>query len=605
MGNHFQGLEALPSHERTVFERYGCGLDIPPPFSLLHKAFENIVDSQPLDVALEHDGKSLTYADLDRSANRLANTLISEGLQPGQQVCLVAQRSTYMVTAILAILKCGCQYVPLDGGVVPEQLLSHIIQHTQGTFILCLQRHLTKVEHCGHGQRIIVLDQENTKSDLASPVRPEVDTPASSGAYVIFTSGQWEILGTLLNGGTLLLRTSDWNAVLKRAHTIISTPSILETLRKEEYPNIKTVALAGEPCPKPLAEEWSRDVTFHNCCGPTEVTIVNTIQHHTPGRQLSIGKPIPNTNVYILDENENPLPVGSIGTMWAGGRCVSRGSLMFNTGDLGRWLEDGTLEHHGRLDDQVKIKGFRVELDGVSTAIEKAPGIHKACAILHENVLWGFYSSPNFIDESAVKAVVKAHQPYYAVPEKFVFLPSLPLTPNGKTDRNALTTSIPALAEIDPIKEKGTISLAVPEKCLMATPANSFTSKSESSTSRTSLDKYALPEKKGRHVIRSVRHRVFSLYRRLFSLVFIANMSIVIFILVSPSRRNLPHLASAIASNLTASVLFRQDHVINLLFTIACSVPLRISNVAPDIHYRGHHPTFADFHSSASGNLPP
>ncbi|KAH8652692.1 nonribosomal peptide synthetase 12 [Tricladium varicosporioides] len=662
--SQLQGLDNLSSEDRILFHTFSQGPQIQPHSSLLHRAFETIVDAQPQDLAVDHNGSSLTYDELDQAANRLANHLIRKGLEPGQTVCLVAQRSFSMVIAIFAILKSGCQYIPLDGGVAPDKLLSHISNTTEGNFILCLSRYFEKVQRCTKNQQLIVLDAEPSWDQSESSERPQVEVAASSGAYVIYTSGttgspkgvdvshenvtnllcnlpgslgiqrgtnvaqllsvsfdmgQWEILGTLVNGGTLLLRTSDWDAVLKRAHVVISTPSILETLQKQEYHNIRTVALAGEPCPKPLADEWSKDVAFYNCCGPTEVTIVNTMQRYKTGHHLSIGKPIPNTKVYILDENEKPLPIGSIGTMWAGGRCVSRGylgmpeltsqkfkydkfandgSLMFNTGDLGRWLEDGTIEHHGRLDDQVKIKGFRVELDGVSAAIEKTPGIHKGCAILYQNTLWAFYSSPSFIEECVVKSIVKSHQPYYAVPEKWVFLPSLPLTTNGKTDRKALIASIPALAGVKHLEEKKTNSLAVPEKCLVKADATSLVTRSEHTESTTSLNKYALPEKKGRHGLRALRHRFFSLYRRLFSLVFIANMSIVIFMIVSPSRRQIQYLATAIASNLTASVLFRQDHVVNFLFWLACSVPTSWPlfirrNCAKVYHMGGLHSGFA------------
>lgn len=154
-----------------------------------------------------------------------------------------------------------------------------------------------------------------------------------------------------------------------------------------------------------LADKWARHTKFNNCCGPTEISICNTVQPHTPGYPLSIGKPIPNTNVYILSRDPSktrPVPIGQVGCMWVGGIGVGwvpntdggektahtgylnlpdknaerwrpdpfvKGGMMFNTGDLGRWRKDGQLDHMGRADDQVKVKGFRVELDGVSAAM--------------------------------------------------------------------------------------------------------------------------------------------------------------------------------------------------------------------------------------------
>jgi len=160
--------------------------------------------------------------------------------------------------------------------------------------------------------------------------------------------------------------------------------------------------VAGEPCPRPLADKWSEFCTFYNGCGPTETTIVNTMHLHYPWcERLAIGKPTPNNTVYILDENLKPRAIGEVGEMWAGGDCVSAGylnndqlnadryapdpflgdgRLMFRTRDLGRWTEDGALEHFGRTDDQVKIRGFRVELDSVSAVLEATPACKKASA---------------------------------------------------------------------------------------------------------------------------------------------------------------------------------------------------------------------------------
>jgi non-ribosomal peptide synthetase component F len=142
-----------------------------------------------------------------------------------------------------------------------------------------------------------------------------------------------------------------------------------------------------------LADKWAQHTNFNNCCGPTEISICNTVQPHSPGYPLSIGKPIPNTNVYILSRDPTstrPVPIGQVGCMWVGGIGVSdgylnlpqktaerwkpdpfsgNGGMMFNTGDLGRWRKDGQLDHLGRADDQVKVKGFRVELDGVAAAM--------------------------------------------------------------------------------------------------------------------------------------------------------------------------------------------------------------------------------------------
>ena len=135
-----------------------------------------------------------------------------------------------------------------------------------------------------------------------------------------------------MNGGTLHIRGSGlelWTDCLQRVDTVIATPSVVLKYmpRVTDFPNIGTIVVGGEPCPLALAEKWAPHVNFWNICGPTEITILNTAHLHTPGVTLTIGKPIPNTNVYILDDDENPVPIGQPGTMWAGGRCVTKGYL--------------------------------------------------------------------------------------------------------------------------------------------------------------------------------------------------------------------------------------------------------------------------------------
>jgi non-ribosomal peptide synthetase component F len=220
---------------------------------------------------------------------------------------------------------------------------------------------------------------------------------------ISFDMAAWEILGALAHGATLVIRGSSIAEAVQRAEIVIATPSILGTLDANACRHVRVVAVAGEPCPKPLADAWGSFCTFYNACGPTEVTIVNTMQRHVAGAEsLTIGTPTPNNTVYILDDHLQPCAIGEVGEMWAGGDCVSRGYLgndtlteerykpdpflggvrrMFRTRDLGRWTADGRLEHLGRTDDQVKIRGFRVELDSVTAALESVPSCAQAVTL--------------------------------------------------------------------------------------------------------------------------------------------------------------------------------------------------------------------------------
>lgn len=227
-----------------------------------------------------------------------------------------------------------------------------------------------------------------------------------------------------------------------------------------------------------LADKWARFTNFSNCCGPTEISICNTVQPHTPGYPLSIGTPIQNTNVYVLARDPlstRPAPIGETGCMWVGGIGVSNGYLnlpdktaeryrpdpfvggnarMFNTGDLGRWRSDGQLDHLGRADDQVKVKGFRVELDGVAAAMRVSPlaisflaylihwiqthePVESAVALLVDTELWGFVT-PSTVDLAQVRDAAARIQAYHAVPTQYLAIDAFPMTKNGKVDKRAL-----------------------------------------------------------------------------------------------------------------------------------------------------------------------
>lgn len=225
------------------------------------------------------------------------------------------------------------------------------------------------------------------------------------------------------------------------------------------------------------------------------------MQLHTPGKSLSIGTPIPNTSVYILDDQMRPLPIGEVGSMWVGGAGVSRGylnlpdktaeryakdpfvndgSIMFNTGDLGRWRPDGQLDHMGRVDDQVKVKGFRVELDGVAAAMQTSEQVDLAVCLLVDTELWGFVT-PSTASIEVVRADTARMQPYYAVPTRYLAIDQLPHTSNGKVDKRALKTMAEEQLAEELLVEVGT-----------ASPTPSADSWLSSSPSTPSLE-YSMP----------------------------------------------------------------------------------------------------------------
>ncbi|KAG6888617.1 hypothetical protein C0992_008027 [Termitomyces sp. T32_za158] len=555
-------LENLSSTDRTLFYQYGTGPSRTVSMQVVHHSFQRHAAIQPDAVAVEHHcalyNESITYGELDRNSDQLANILraLPAPIVPGTRVCILARRSVALVVAILATLKAGAQYVPLDAQTITDETLEFVIGDANPSAVLSMAEFLHRVPTGRVPVLSIEAEMERGAAEWPQGGKVEDLSSPADGAYCIYTSGTtgcpkgvdvrhrgvsnvlsgppgmmpglrvaqllniafdmgaWEILGAMFNGATLCLRGStsqEWRSLMRTVNVIIATPSILSVHDPTDYPLLKSVIVGGEPCPQSLADRWARHTSFYNCCGPTEISICNTITPpHTPGSPLAIGSPIPNTNVYILSRDPTstkPVPIGDVGCMWVGGVGVSGGYLnmkektrerwrldpfigpplhdadsrnqwakklngewarpmMFNTGDLGRWRKDGQLEHMGRADDQVKVKGFRVELDGVAMAMRAYSPVRNAVALLINNVLWGFVTPAN-VSLPAVRATTARSLPSYAVPalDHFMALKEFPLTHNGKVDKRKLHAIVEraSVGEVAVAAEACGTSISIPK----------------------------------------------------------------------------------------------------------------------------------------------
>ncbi|KAF4624058.1 hypothetical protein G7Y89_g14114 [Cudoniella acicularis] len=485
---------------------------------------EHVVDfgsTHPNVIDVEQDGRSLAYHELEKAAKGLANRLISTGLEPGQRVYLVVQRSLPMVITMLAVLKCGSQYVPLNGQVRAETALRHIMKDTGAPYVLCLEKFHQKVQQLAEfHSEIIVFDSSLEDSEFSH--RSSVRVRKSDGAYAIYTLGS-----------------------------------------------------TGPPKGVDVSHD---NITNLLCNYPGNLNI----------RQATKVAQLPSIS-FDMDEDGNLVPIRNTGLMWVGSAAVSRGYLnlaelaltrykpdkflnngiMFNTGDLCRWRPDGSIAYKGRADDQVKIKGFRVELDSVSVSIE------------------GFYSGSEY-NEIAIKTIMEKKQPYYAVPSKFVYRHELPMTKNSKIDKKALLSSIKvtgststakpvtkaaytrsaskAVAAIHPgtpVLMKPLPIVAPSEKQpipVIYAPLSRATS--SSSSDGDYLEKAPLPGENEIHGLWAFRYRILSLYRRLFSVVFIANVvAIMLMIRFGTEGRGLQNISTAIGASLATAVLMRQEYL--------------------------------------------
>ncbi|KAF6794667.1 nonribosomal peptide synthetase 12 [Colletotrichum sojae] len=648
---------SVPAPVGPVPLSFTNGQRIKPTFSTVTSAFYHHASTQP-DVPAARDlsaplAREMTYGELAGRASRLSRRLTSLGVKHGDRVPLVVKRGVDMLVGIIAVLSCGAQYVPLDGGVVPDSTLRFVLGQAGGGRVLCLKSTKHRFEKLGCECDVLIIDDEDGKTDAEDgEILPYQDlAEADHGCYVIYTSGTtgtpkgvdvthknvtnlvclspgnlgistgtkvsqvlnisfdmaaWEMLGCLCNGGTLVLRGSKWEPCLRevsrlasKAEVLICTPSILAKYDPREYSNIKVAATAGEPSSQRLADLWATHAKYYNCCGPTETTIVNTMHLHQPGHTLTIGKPTPNNTVYILDNEGKPVGVGEAGVMWAGGHGISRGyislpektaeryqldpfsndgTMMYNTGDLGRWRQDGSIGILGRVDDQIKIKGFRVELDGVTASLNSCPVVSRATALLIGTEIHGFVA-PKDSDIDTIQVHIRARQPYYAIPTKFHFLDALPLTANGKVDKRALTAmAAEEVTEKKPVADVTVIETGSKES--LATSSQQSTpidEKSQSSASSfTEIDEKLdldreIPGKALARPYRGLVHRIAIVYRRLLTIVGLFNIAAVVALLLTGFKRD--WLSTLTAIDLVVAVLARQDFVINALYALTCNVP--------------------------------
>ncbi|WP_248141655.1 non-ribosomal peptide synthetase [Burkholderia gladioli] len=516
-------IDVLSADERELLLETWNRTDTPYPAHLcVHQLFEQQVQRTPEAVALVWEEQSLTYDQLNIQANRLAHRLIELGVRPDTRVALCAERSPAMVIALLAILKAGGAYVPLDPAY-PGERLSHILHDAQPLLLLAdAVGQQTLADQWG--QLPMLALEQPLPADLktSNPDTQAIGLTPAHLAYVIYTSGStgtpkgvmvehrntmnllnWssqnfelsEIVQTLFStsvnfdlsvyecffpitrGGTLSLVADVF--VLSKLNNPISlintVPSaIAYFLENHAIPSsVCTVNLAGEPLKTSLVTKIFSQTSAQRICnlyGPSETTTYSASKTIHRGESISesIGRPIANTRIYLLDAYGQPVPLGAVGELYIGGAGVARGYLnqpelsaerflndpfhsapgarMYRTGDLARYQADGNLEFLGRNDQQVKIRGFRIEPGEIETHLASHPAVREAVVIAREDApgekrLVAYVTPNQEVPEDlalVLRTYLGARLPEYMVPAAYVMLQALPLTPNGKLDRRAL-----------------------------------------------------------------------------------------------------------------------------------------------------------------------
>ncbi|ENC6453776.1 non-ribosomal peptide synthetase [Salmonella enterica] len=549
------GVDMLGEQQRyqllTSFNATRAGY---PTGYLLHHLFERNAQENPQRLALVFRQQSYTYGELNRRANRLANHLIHSGIGPDDRVALLLERTPAMLVALLGVLKAGAAYVPLDTGY-PEERVEYMLRHCQPKLLLGGEDDVAP--YGSTGIPCLVLDDEG-HSPLISGVSDCDPEPVLVGltpenlAYIIYTSGSTgrpkgvmlphgavinflyamrDRLGFTANDGMLAVTTPSFDiAVLELYLPLITGGRIVLTSRKEMRDGAALARLVahrdvtfmqatpstwrmmleagwqGSPQLTALCggEALDRELCnrlvcatrrFWNMYGPTETTVWSTCQRiedvDTP---ISIGTPVAETTVRILNGQGLLQPVGVAGELYIGGAGLSRGYLwqpeltaerfipdryseepgmrLYRTGDLARWRRDGTIEYLGRNDHQVKLRGFRIELGEIEACLQAHPAVRECIVMVREDRtgekrLVAYIVANADLGTSPV-AVLRAHAsqtlPEFMVPTAIVTLPAFPLTPNGKVDRNAMPEpDLTSLATREYAAPKGHVEMALAE----------------------------------------------------------------------------------------------------------------------------------------------
>lgn len=528
-GKRLSDLEMLTAHERTqLLVKWNDTTADYASNSCIQELFERQVERTPNSLAVVFEEKRLTFRELNERANQLAHYLIALGAEPEMRVGLCVDRSVEMIVGMLGILKAGAAYVPLDP-THPKARLSYLLEDATVSLLL-LQEHLLKEVPDG-SVRTISLDGDWESIAQGSTHNPLITTVSSNLAYVIYTSGSTgepkgvqvehrgvcnlaeaqfrafkmdpdsrvinfapssfdasvsEIFVTLLSGATLCLGRPEivmpgapLIAFLREQAITTATipPSVLAVLPGDNVPALRTVVSAGEACPPDVVARWAKGRYFLNAYGPTEATVCATIgECAAEGKKPSIGRPMANVRIYLLDAWLRPVPIRVPGEIYIAGEGLARGYLnspgqtaerfipnpfsnepgkrLYRTGDLARYLADGSIEYLGRADDQVKVRGFRIEPREIEAALKQQPGIRDAVVVargdrLEDRRLVGYLvpDGEQKISLDDVQSNLKGKLPGYMVPSVFVTIESVPLTRNGKIDRASLPA--PDLARHD------------------------------------------------------------------------------------------------------------------------------------------------------------
>lgn len=487
---------------------------------LLHSIFERTALTFPQNKAVHAGSRQVSYQELNQAANQLANRLIAKGIQKGDFVGILLKRSPEVYLSMLAILKAGAAYVPLDIGY-PEDRVSFILEDCGAKFLL-------SDEACSASFKLsceVILVDDNSFAIRQNDIdAPEIAITVADPAYMIYTSGSTgrpkgviishAAISNLVKGEDRLFELNPLDKVAQvfsvafdasleeiwlafrsgatlfpvseavmhsgsdlsdyiATHqlTVLSTVPTMLSMMQYPLPSLRLLILGGENCPHELLLPWhSSGLRIVNTYGPTEATVIATYADFDPLHKITIGKPAVNYTTYILDEQHLPVPIGVPGELCIGGPGLAIGylhqpeltaekfiqpvfpladtapSCLYRSGDLARFNEQGNIEFLGRIDLQVKLRGYRIELSEIESQLLQIESIKNAVVTVKEDeqkvqrlvaylILKG---EADTFNEEGCKTQLKARLAPYMVPAVFVIMDAFPLLASGKVDRKLL-----------------------------------------------------------------------------------------------------------------------------------------------------------------------
>lgn len=484
---------------------------------ILHIFFERQCDKYPDKTCLICDDTYFSYEDIEFLANQLAHWLLANGIKPEHTVGVLLDRSVDLYISVLAILKAGAAYVPIDQDY-PLERVEYIVKYSKVKFLLTSKPHL-KLSSLPK-DKVIDLQKIKPILEAQSTDRPPINGLTSDNlCYVIYTSGTtgWpkgvaithrsvcnyvqsaidiyrvthkdrvyqgftiafdasieEIWLAFASGGTLVasaardVREGATLVDFLNFHkvTVLSTVPTMLGMINPNIPSLRTLILGGEACSQELVSRWrSPKIRIFNTYGPSEATIISTYLECKEPKKITIGRPIPNCEVLILDDQQKPVAQGASGELCIGGLGLAReyfnnpeltqekfiahpldpSKRLYRSGDLARITPDGEIEYLGRLDGQIKLRGFRVELEEIENALRQFSQIRDAAVTVHELVpgmqslvAYLVLEQNTVISVEHIQKSLSTRLPHYMIPFLYEILPALPQIPSGKVDRKGL-----------------------------------------------------------------------------------------------------------------------------------------------------------------------